>query len=554
MRVSLHCTWAFLLVLALPAHAQQPPAPGPTAYSIFLRGAAVGTENVTVQTDATGTTITSEGRLAPPLNITLRKAEVRYTPDWTTTSFAAEGSFNGAETTIRTTFANGTATTQGTQGAVPIARAQPVAANTVVLPNFMFGAYAALARRLATDKPGVDLKVYIVPQVEVGVRVTAVHQEQTQVGTSIFPVRRYELVFMQPTGDLAVTLTATTDGSLVRLTVPAQALDVVRSDVASPIARSQVYANPGDQAVIIPTEQGFNLGATITRPKNVTSTAKLAAVLLLAGSGANDRDGTAFGVPTIGQIAGAVADAGFIAVRYDKRGYGQSGGRSESATLSDLADDARAVVKWLGTQNDVDAKRIAVVGHSEGAMVGLIAASRDRRIGAVVSIAGPATTGVDLLLEQQQAAFNAADIPQADRNEKIALQKQIQQAVLTGKGWEGIPPPLRREADTPWFQSVLAYDPAKVLDDVRQPLLIVHGALDRQVPVDHADKLAALARQESKSKTIDVVVVRGVNHLLVPAVTGELNEYGTLTDRNVSKDVTMAIITWLQRTLPAATR
>ena len=80
------------------------------------------------------------------------------------------------------------------------------------------------------------------------------------------------------------------------------------------------------------------------------------------------------GIPTLAQLAGAIADAGFLAVRYDKRGFGQSGGRSESATIQDFAEDVRAVVRWLEKRKDVDPKRIAVVGHSEGAWVALLAA------------------------------------------------------------------------------------------------------------------------------------------------------------------------------------
>ena len=153
------------------------------------------------------------------------------------------------------------------------------------------------------------------------------------------------------------------------------------------------------------------------------------------------------------------------------------------------------------------------------------------------------------MLEQQQHALEAANVPPAERQVKIALEKQVIEAARTGQGWQTIPPELRREADTPWFQSFVTYDPAKVLDDVRQPLLIVHGQLDQQVPVAHAERLAALARKESKSKAVELVVVRGVNHLLVPAVTGAVSEYGTLQDRNVSKDVTTAVTGWLTRTL-----
>jgi fermentation-respiration switch protein FrsA (DUF1100 family) len=82
-------------------------------------------------------------------------------------------------------------------------------------------------------------------------------------------------------------------------------------------------------------------------------------------------------------------------------------------------------------------------------------------------------------------------------------------------------------------------------------MLFVHGALDKQVPVEHADRLATLAKAESDSKSIEVVIVRGINHLLVPATTGDVSEYGTLTDRTVSRDVTTAINTWLTKTFAA---
>jgi len=199
----------------------------------------------------------------------------------------------------------------------------------------------------------------------------------------------------------------------------------------------------------------------------------------------------------------------------------------------------------------VDPKRIVLLGHGDGAWVALLTAAREKRVAAVVSIAGAATPGTELNLEQQRLALSRSTLPQSDRDRRIALQKQIQSAVLTGKGWEGVPPELRRQADTPWFQSFLQFEPREVIEDVRQPLLLVHGALDRQVPVEHLERLAELARTESDSKSVEVVVVRGVNHLLLPAVTGEVAEYATLTDRNVSRDVTVAVTEWLTRTLAA---
>jgi hypothetical protein len=137
--------------------------------------------------------------------------------------------------------------------------------NAVVLPNGVFSLYAALADRLSRVTAGAQLKAYILPLAEIGVRVVSDQPDRIQVGTKFLDVQRYDLLFASPGGDLAVSLTAGDGGRLIRLTIPAQAIEVVREDVASPTSRTQVFSNPGDEAVMIPAV-GFNLGATITKP------------------------------------------------------------------------------------------------------------------------------------------------------------------------------------------------------------------------------------------------------------------------------------------------
>jgi fermentation-respiration switch protein FrsA (DUF1100 family) len=156
------------------------------------------------------------------------------------------------------------------------------------------------------------------------------------------------------------------------------------------------------------------------------------------------------------------------------------------------------------------------------------------------------------VLEQQRQALTELNAPPAERAEKIALQERINAAVINGQGWEGIDREVRAQADTPFFQSLLQFNPGSVLEDVDDPILFVHGQLDMQVPVTHAEKIAALARTESDSRDVALVTVRGVNHLLVPATSGQVSEYATLADRNVSKDVTGAVTSWLQKTFAAA--
>ena len=106
--------------------------------------------------------------------------------------------------------------------------------------------------------------------------------------------------------------------------------------------------------------------------------------MLVGGSGPTDRDELAFGIPILGQLAGALADAGFIVVRYDKRGVGQSGGRAEAASLADYADDVRAAVKLLSERKDVDPQaHRASSATAKAASVALLAAAKDKRIAAV---------------------------------------------------------------------------------------------------------------------------------------------------------------------------
>ena len=121
---------------------------------------------------------------------------------------------------------------------------------------------------------------------------------------------------------------------------------------------------------------------------------------------------------------------------------------------------------------------------------------------------------------------------------------------MTGKGWEAInvSDSVKRQADTPYFQSFLTFDPAKHMKDVEQPLLIVQGERDMQVPPSNADQLETLAKSRKKNVPVDKIKVPGINHLLVPATTGEVEEYGRLADRQVSPAVTTALIEWLRRT------
>ncbi len=544
------------LLAASSAQAQTPvppPADGPgTPYLVFFRGQPVGRDEVAVVRQADGWTVRGSSRQGPPIDITTRVAEVIYDADWHPKSLLVDGIVRGQDVTLKTTFADGKATNIILVQGAPQTKIDPASPDAVVLPNAFLGSYAALARRLQGKAVGAELHAYVAPQADLPLRVTAVAAERIDTAKASIAATRFSIVIVSPPpgGEVPFNVWIDESGNLLRMSIPSQTLEVAREDIASAASRTASFSVPGDEAVIIPAT-GFNLAGTITRPANATG--PLPALVLIGGSGPTDRDETVAGIPIFGQIARDLVAAGFIVVRYDKRGVGQSGGRAESATLSDYAEDARSVLAWLEKRKDVDKKRMGLVGHSEGASVAMLVGARERdRVSAIALLAGISTTGSAVVLEQQKHVLDRLKFDAAEKAEKIAMQEKINAAVIKGAGWEGIPDPVRRTADTPWFQSFLTFDGAKAMKDLRQPLLIVQGELDTQVLPYHADGLAEAARARKGAADVQVVKIPGVNHLFVPARTGEVDEYPSLSaGAKVSAQATSAIADWMKRTLVA---
>jgi pimeloyl-ACP methyl ester carboxylesterase len=255
-----------------------------------------------------------------------------------------------------------------------------------------------------------------------------------------------------------------------------------------------------------------------------------------------------------GQLAGRLAEAGFVVLRYDARGIGRSGGRTENATIDEYADDVVRVVNWLRRRDDVDNDRIAVVGYGDAGPVALRAAAREDRIKGVALLAAPGRSGREVIIEQQQLMLGRIGIPEAEQAMRQALQYRIIDAAISGEGWETIPPELRVQAETPWFRSWLLFEPAEAFRRMDQPVLIVHGELDAEVPVAHADALETLSRQRDRGRIAErytrLVALPSVNHLLVPSDRGDVEEYETLETLQIAPEVPEAIATWMNDLLP----
>ncbi len=521
-----------------------------------MQGRLLGSEQATITLTSEGWIIRGTGRLAAPIDLSTTRFEARYDREWRPISLEVEGTLRGRPLIMRTTFAGGQATTDLTQAGQQTQKVDAVSANPVVLPNMFFCAYEALAMRLRGIAVPGELKAYIAPQLEIVMRVTASGSERIQTAGRAVSATRYEVTLENPGAPLETEVWIDQDGRLLRFRVPTQGLEIAREDVAAVSSRVETMGRANDEQVRIPSA-GFTLAATISKPESAPKPPApgkapaylLPAVILIAGSGPVDRDETVAGIPVFAQLANGLADAGFIVVRYDKRGVGQSGGRDESATVQDYAEDVRAIVEFLRKRKDVDRNRIAVIGHSEGGLVALQAAAsvKSKKVAAVALLATPGTPGGELVLEQQRYLLDKLKLPDEEKQSRIDLQKKIQAAVVSGTGWEGIPEAYRKQADTLWFRSFLSFDPVKVTARVEQPVLVVQAERDRQVAAPrHGQLLLDAARGRKKQTDATLVTVDGVNHLFVPAETGDIDEYALLQDKRVSPKAMDALVPWLR--------
>src|SRR5581483_1187766 len=282
-------------------------------YRVFLGGAPLGSEQMSVARSPEGWTIRSSGQLGAPLEIVTRQLEITYDPDWKPLAAAIDGTIRNQVFALRVAVEGKTAKTHVFQNGRTIDKDDTIAADAVLLPNLFFAGYVALAQRLRTAEAGATLHAYIPGQASIDIPVGASSTQHIQTVNGLVVARR-----------TSITLTA--GGA------PLDA-DVLREDLASVSSRVVTISRPNDEQVKF-GDNGVTLAGTVSKPKQAAA-GKLPAVVLVSGSGPHDRDSVVFGIPILGQIADALADAGYLVLRYDKRGNGQSGGRPDTAALAD---------------------------------------------------------------------------------------------------------------------------------------------------------------------------------------------------------------------------
>jgi uncharacterized protein len=335
-----------------------------------------------------------------------------------------------------------------------------------------------------------------------------------------------------------------TDGRLLGGSVPAQGLTFTRVEGALP---TEARAGPADygapegapytaESVVVATPAGHTLAGTLTRPR---ATGPVPAVVLISGSGPQDRDSALPMVPgyrPFREIADTLGRRGIAVLRLDDRGTGQSTGDFAAASSADFADDVRAALAYLRGRADIDGGRLGLVGHSEGGLIAPLVAATDPALRGIVLVAGPAETGRRIIAHQQRHAIERLHpAPGPARDSVLAAADEQVRELAEGQTW---------------LRFFLDHDPLPTARRVRRtPVLILHGATDRQVTAEQAEALAAAFRAGG-NPDVSVKVLPGVNHLLLRDPDGDPAGYHALPDRRVAGEVLGALADWTASRLP----
>lgn len=307
-----------------------------------------------------------------------------------------------------------------------------------------------------------------------------------------------------------------------------------------------------------PDGQRAKLAGTLTLPQGA---GPFPAVVLISGSGPNDRDETIKDHKPFAVIADALTRQGIAVLRYDKRGVAKSTGDYAAATSADFADDATAAVAFLRARPDIAGGRIGVIGHSEGGLIAPMVVGKDPKVAFVVLLAGPAITGAEILKLQVRAKAEAAGAPPEEIEKRVELEGRLLAALGGAKDeasakaavdkvlaeTPGLAPNMaaasRQLAGSVWFRSFVAYDPVPALKALKVPVLALYGDKDFQVPPSaNAEPMKAALKGD---KDATVTVMPGLNHLFQLATTGLDDEYGEI-EETISPSALDRLTAWVK--------
>ena len=289
------------------------------------------------------------------------------------------------------------------------------------------------------------------------------------------------------------------------------------------------------------------LNGTLTLPDGCSRETPV--LVMLTGSGIQNRDEEIFEHKPFAVIADALARAGFATLRYDDRGFNSTGGNPLAWTTEDFKSDAEAAVSLLRSRFD----KVGIIGHSEGGTIALMLAAEDKT-DFIVSLAGMAVSGAETLVSQNRISLLQAGVPEDIAEEYCKLLEQSFSVKVNGGTMPDpsdfdIPEGLKRnymavlnQIQTPYMAQFLTLDVRPLLADITCPVLALNGTKDIQV--DFESNLDALRNGLKASEANHIEAIEGANHLLQSCTTGAVTEYRTI-EETISPKVLETVVSWL---------
>ncbi|WP_126974351.1 alpha/beta hydrolase family protein [Gynurincola endophyticus] len=313
-------------------------------------------------------------------------------------------------------------------------------------------------------------------------------------------------------------------------------------------------------------EHHITLAGTLTLPNS--SGKKPPVVILISGSGPQDRDESFAGHKPFLVLADFLTRKGIAVLRYDDRGFGESTGNFSEATTADFATDVRSAIDFLKKRTDIDTLQIGLIGHSEGAIIAPMVANQSNNLSFIVMLAGTGIPGKEVSLHQaldyrnfnvtdeqayeayvKQAIEIASSVKEASVIRKELTRFYQQSALLASL----LPSTADKEEfinnlvstrTTPWISYFYNYNPADEIMKLNIPALALYGSKDTQVPPKYHLQPVQNALAASNSPTHKVVLLEGLNHLFQESQTGQISEYPQI-EQTFSPKALQLIVNWI---------
>ena len=329
------------------------------------------------------------------------------------------------------------------------------------------------------------------------------------------------------------------------------------------------FSYKSEEVTVRNEQDGINLAGTFTLPEKGT---KFPAVVMVTGSGAQNRDEEIMGHKPFLVIADYLTRNGIAVLRCDDRGTAASQGNHATATNEDFARDTEAAIHYLRGRKEINTKKIGIIGHSAGGTIAFIVAANDPSVAFIVSLAGAAIKGDSLMLRQVELISKSQGMPdalwqgtkpslrnryailqQADKTTD-ELQKELYADVTKTMSSEQLKDlntvqqisAQIRSMTSPWYLHFMRYDPANALKNVKCPVLALNG--EKDIQVDATMNLTAIQQRisENGNKNVTVKAYPNLNHLLQTCEKGTLAEYGQL-EETISPEVLKDMTEWIQK-------